>query len=681
MTEQLVPLEAMEVDYDSDATEVIDITQEDIDDDEREEDEGGSRTPSILEVDSQQGQHSVATAATAAAAAGAPAAAAAEEPLQPEEPQHPSSSSQGGHSSHPSPTPPPSVPPDGSQAQQQTIPTLFSGLQERRSSVSVISVGSNVEDSDSNTTEMPNTLGVAGPSTSAVPLSSTPKKQSADAAPAPPSPESDDEGQTCPICFDPWTNKGDHRLSSLKCGHLFGYECISKWLQGSTKRNRGKCPQCNAKVTKKDIRIIYAKNIKALDTTEKEKIMKELEKEREEKRRLEVEHAQTRLKYELKSQLVVKLQEELEALKASASGARHAGVSSSKPGESSSLKKRLVFKEWMEVCREGGCRVMAYSEWLGMVVVSMPSQVGMFPGYGVKKIDLLTFRVERYVPLHQKQIRDLAFSPAKRNLLLSVGMDRMVKITNISSNASVAQFIASAPVWCCSWSTTEMTVFYVGTAFGHLHQYDTRNTSGPTATIELPGSGPAVSMTYIHPGPDSSLTWDGLLVARLQSCFFVEAGTSGEAKSHQLPLDGTFTSVSSEDDSCHVLVSCRPSQRHPHARHTVCFLQQVTSSEEGETERRTVTTQPVYTFQGGTTQKVLTRSILASPPFPGCSLLVFASDESTQSIYVWELRSMSCLQQLRHPDTVLDLLQVTVRETPYLMALTEKGVRVYSWDN
>jgi len=26
----------------------------------------------------------------------------------------------------------------------------------------------------------------------------------------------------CPICFDPWTASGEHRIVSLACGHLFG---------------------------------------------------------------------------------------------------------------------------------------------------------------------------------------------------------------------------------------------------------------------------------------------------------------------------------------------------------------------------------------------------------------------------------------------------------------------------
>lgn len=33
----------------------------------------------------------------------------------------------------------------------------------------------------------------------------------------------DDNGvDGCPICFEPWTSGGLHRVCSLRCGHLFG---------------------------------------------------------------------------------------------------------------------------------------------------------------------------------------------------------------------------------------------------------------------------------------------------------------------------------------------------------------------------------------------------------------------------------------------------------------------------
>ncbi|ERL93676.1 hypothetical protein D910_10964 [Dendroctonus ponderosae] len=37
-----------------------------------------------------------------------------------------------------------------------------------------------------------------------------------------PIPFDDDDGSTCPVCLESWTNCGDHRICCLKCGHLFG---------------------------------------------------------------------------------------------------------------------------------------------------------------------------------------------------------------------------------------------------------------------------------------------------------------------------------------------------------------------------------------------------------------------------------------------------------------------------
>ncbi|XP_062570636.1 E3 ubiquitin-protein ligase RFWD3-like, partial [Saccostrea cucullata] len=72
-------------------------------------------------------------------------------------------------------------------------------------------------------------------------------------------PEDDTEdGNCCPICFEEWSTSGSHRLASLKCGHLFGQSCIEKWLKGQG----GKCPQCNCKAKRQDIRVLYAKSLK-----------------------------------------------------------------------------------------------------------------------------------------------------------------------------------------------------------------------------------------------------------------------------------------------------------------------------------------------------------------------------------------------------------------------------------
>ena len=88
--------------------------------------------------------------------------------------------------------------------------------------------------------------------------------------------------------------------------HLF-YSCIEKWLKGQG----GKCPQCNAKAKKSDIRVIYAKALRMVDTTDKDRALKELEKEKSLRRKMELEAAQMSLKYRMAMEEVEKMKAQL----------------------------------------------------------------------------------------------------------------------------------------------------------------------------------------------------------------------------------------------------------------------------------------------------------------------------------------------------------------------------------
>jgi len=81
-----------------------------------------------------------------------------------------------------------------------------------------------------------------------------------------------EEGLLCPVCLDAWTSAGPHRLCSLKCGHLFGFSCVERWLSG---RQNKSCPTCNARAKKSDIRGIYATTVTAIDNTETEELKRE----------------------------------------------------------------------------------------------------------------------------------------------------------------------------------------------------------------------------------------------------------------------------------------------------------------------------------------------------------------------------------------------------------------------
>ena len=54
--------------------------------------------------------------------------------------------------------------------------------------------------------------------------------------------------ENCSICLEPLDPRGEHRAVQLRCGHVFGSQCIGEWLQTDKKQRR--CPQCQAKVDK-----------------------------------------------------------------------------------------------------------------------------------------------------------------------------------------------------------------------------------------------------------------------------------------------------------------------------------------------------------------------------------------------------------------------------------------------
>ncbi|KAM4638612.1 E3 ubiquitin-protein ligase RFWD3 isoform 6-T7 [Amazona ochrocephala] len=225
----------------------------------------------------------------------------------------------------------------------------------------------------------------------------------------PVAPLDEEEGDTCAICFEQWTSSGDHRLSALRCGHLFGYTCIRKWLRG----REGKCPQvcdslcwapiphpfsperniyknqCNKKAKSSDIVILYARTLKALDTSEQEQMKSSLRKEQMLRKQAELESAQSRLQLQVLTDKCSKLHKQVQELKA-LMAQHNANVSKqpvssrtcfpgSLPSSQSQCKYNL--KKAFLVSQSGKCRVMAYCDSLSCLVVSQPSpESTLIPG-------------------------------------------------------------------------------------------------------------------------------------------------------------------------------------------------------------------------------------------------------------------------------------------------------------
>ena len=113
-----------------------------------------------------------------------------------------------------------------------------------------------------------------------------------------------EEGSVCTICFEDWSNSGDHRIASLRCGHFFGYSCIEKWLRGSG----NSCPNCNEKNTKKDIRVHFVSRLAAIDTSERDRALTELETARTQLRELEMRHTELEVRSKLQQEKIGQLE-------------------------------------------------------------------------------------------------------------------------------------------------------------------------------------------------------------------------------------------------------------------------------------------------------------------------------------------------------------------------------------
>ncbi|XP_016947256.1 E3 ubiquitin-protein ligase RNF8-like [Drosophila biarmipes] len=61
---------------------------------------------------------------------------------------------------------------------------------------------------------------------------------------------------TCSICISPLESEGGHRVVSLRCGHLFGQNCIRTALRRSRQ-----CPICLKRAHPADVRKIYGHGI------------------------------------------------------------------------------------------------------------------------------------------------------------------------------------------------------------------------------------------------------------------------------------------------------------------------------------------------------------------------------------------------------------------------------------
>ncbi|KAM4601936.1 E3 ubiquitin-protein ligase rfwd3.S [Polymixia lowei] len=502
--------------------------------------------------------------------------------------------------------------------------------------------------------------------------------------------EGEGEGDTCTICFEPWTTAGDHRLATLRCGHLFGYTCIERWLKGQGQA--AKCPQCNKKAKRADIVMLYARKLRALDNSEQESMKKSLELEQSLRRKAELESAQCRLQLQVMTDQCGKLQRQLQELKtlmaqtcrssssSSSSSLGTSGLSLSQRPDGSRTSQ-YTFSKALLVSQAGGCRVLSYCQPLTCLLASQLSpHSNLVPGFGVRKVSVVNMKACQYVPIHVKQIRGLAFNRQDDALMLSAALDKTIKLTSLMTNTVVQTYNTGKPVWSCCWCLDNSNYVYAGLNNGSVLVYDTRGTSTHVQELQpLRSRCPVASLCYVPRAASSSFPCGGLIAGSLEGGCFWEQVDDSSYRPHLLPLEmAGCTDIQVETESRHCLVTYRPGRSNPSLR---CVLMELTRAPlQGSDQNPSCSCSPVQMFTAGSSCKLLTKNAVFSSPAGGGATLVCAGDESSNSTMVWDAGSGALLQKMPADLPVLDICPFEVNGDHYLGSLTEKMLKIYKWE-
>lgn len=426
-----------------------------------------------------------------------------------------------------------------------------------------------------------------------------------------------------------------------------------------------KCPLCNTKATKNEVRSIYANRVIAMNTEEVTEYKNLLEnKERENKQRqLQIDSLQFELK--MTKDLVQNLKQEIMVLKKSAVSSSNAVASSTRP-----KTYKLFLEKNIEITRDGGCKVMIHAKRIKSLMITQKSTQLLFPGYGIRFIDSTTFRPSNeFLHASTKQIRDLSLDVDEEHLL-STSFDKGAKLFNLQQRRLVCSFSPDdQSFWASAFDIERPNFVYLGAQIGGSTLiYDVRNPQ--TFVQELKAEddiSPTIKICPVAARDD--FPFGGFFVCKLNSVWFYEFDEARQTFGTKLAVDGTFSSMSYEAETHRIVISARPSRNHNKSRFIVGELMKV----GGSTHIR------IWgTCEGSSIQSTMRRS--AHIRIDDKNSIVAAYLEDTKSLCTWTAPNCIRMTSALLSDPVVDLCAVYTSVNTYLTALSDNKCRIYKLD-
>ena len=291
---------------------------------------------------------------------------------------------------------------------------------------------------------------------------------------------------------------------------------------------------------------------------------------------------------------------------------------------------------------------------------------------------MLDQKLGNFVSLGREVIRDLSFHPVTSELLLSVGQEKVVRVTNMQSCSEVCRVTTDCEVWAADWSQAPgHNMFYLGTKRSQVlvHNLNTPGSQPVVLNFPVVERRPIISLVSVPACPAAGLNMPGLLVLTLGSLWFWEHNTDNTFTPHRLttPPDKTFWSLQYQPDTRLILLVCRPA---PLAAHIVMEL-----SSTNLPTGKAVTANKIMTVQGGSYNA---RSFLRSCLFlankeEGRVVIAYTRGTGAGDIKVvmQEVPTGRIVQEVGIGKPVLDIKLTSVNSEKYLAILGETDLNMY----
>lgn len=255
-----------------------------------------------------------------------------------------------------------------------------------------------------------------------------------------------------------------------------------------------------------------------MDNSREVELELELQKLQQEKRDLVAKNSENGMTIALQKRQIKELTKEIDRLKrltlVRSNSGDHKNLSIR--GGKMYLEKTIEFKD------NADCRIIKYMVRSKKLIISQKAAVSsLFSGYGIRFVDVLTHRSEKFINTSTKQIIDLCFDPTE-TFLASASREPVCKVYNINTSQSIASLTpGTSPIWSCAFNKNRENQILLGAQNGELYMYDIKKPSEILQTVTSLENKTPVKM-IISMNKNETFAFGGFFVVHLRGLYFYE---------------------------------------------------------------------------------------------------------------------------------------------------------------